>query len=139
MKPQVLLWSFSPKTKFYIGNAENQGPRLTRLHFNRSLSSHSNLLAKNLNVKDILHGFILSFSLLSTGAYCTSTAVESKSTGSTEFLDEELGEGDVLICAQGLVAMLPVQHQIILIVCICEKAETEVTKLLKQISSSFLS
>lgn len=82
-------------------------------------------------MEDILHDFILCFSLLRRKAYYTSTAVKSKSTGSTEFFNEELGEGNVLICAQGLVAMFPVQHQIIFIVCICEKAEAEVIKLLK--------
>lgn len=106
-------------------------PQTDKPHFNWSLSSHCHLLAKNLNVKDILHDFIPCFSLLRRNAYYTSTAVKSKSTGSTEFLNEELGEGDVLIRAQGLVAMFPVQHQIIFIVCICEKAEAEVTMLLK--------
>lgn len=43
-----------------------------------------------------------------TGSYYTSTAVKCKSTGSTEFFDEKLGKGDVLICAQGLVSMFPV-------------------------------
>lgn len=100
---------------------------MTRPHFDWSFINHCHLLAKNLNVKDILHDFILWFSLLGRGVYYTSTAVKSKSTGSTEFLNEELGEGDVLVCAQGLVAMFPVQHEVIFIVCICEKAKTEVT------------
>ena len=48
------------------------------------------------------------FLLLFTGA-----AVEGQLGGGPELLDEELGEGDALIGVQRLVALLPVQHEVI--------------------------
>lgn len=40
-----------------------------------------------------------------------------------KLLDEELREGDPVICAQRLVPALPVQHQIFICVSICEAEE----------------
>ena len=45
----------------------------------------------------------------------TCAAVEGEPTGRVELLDEELRENH-LICPQRVVAILPIQHQIILII-----------------------
>lgn len=65
MKLQVLLWPlFFLKQSFILVMQRKPRPQTDKPHFNWSLSSHCHLLAKNLNVKDILHDFILCFSLL---------------------------------------------------------------------------
>lgn len=43
----------------------------------------------------------------------TCAAVESQLGGGVKFLDEELGQGYPVVCVQGLVAFLPVQHQVV--------------------------
>ena len=50
----------------------------------------------------------------------TCAAVERQSGGGVELLDEELRKGDLVISAQGLVTTLPVQHQVLICVRICE-------------------
>lgn len=48
----------------------------------------------------------------------TSAAVEGQATGGVEMLDEELRQDD-LIRPQGVVPVLPVQHQVVLVVGVC--------------------
>ena len=43
----------------------------------------------------------------------TCAAVEGQLRGGPELLDEELGEGDAVVGVQRLVALLPVQHEVI--------------------------
>lgn len=50
--------------------------------------------------------------------YRTCAAVESQFGGGVKFLDEELRQGYSVVCVQGLVALLPVQHQVVICVCI---------------------
>lgn len=50
----------------------------------------------------------------SGGCEGTGAAVECQSGGGVELLDEELGQGDPVICAQGLVSALPVQHEVLI-------------------------
>lgn len=42
----------------------------------------------------------------------TRAAVESQAGGGVELLDEELRQRNPVICAQGLIAAFPVQHQV---------------------------
>jgi len=44
----------------------------------------------------------------------TGAAVECQSGRGVELLDEELGQGDPVICAQGRVSALPVQHEVLI-------------------------
>jgi len=46
----------------------------------------------------------------------TRAAVERQLCGGVELLNEELGERDALVRVQGLVPLLPVQHQIVVCV-----------------------
>jgi hypothetical protein len=48
----------------------------------------------------------------------TSTAVEGQPRCGVELLDEELRQGDTVIRTQGLIPTLPVQHQVLIRICI---------------------
>lgn len=48
----------------------------------------------------------------------TCAAVESQLGGGVKFLDEELGQRYSVVCVKGLVAFLPVQHQVVVRVCV---------------------
>lgn len=47
---------------------------------------------------------------------CTCAAVESQSGGGVKLLDQELRQGDPVICAQGLIPAFPVEHQVLVCV-----------------------
>lgn len=49
----------------------------------------------------------------------TCAAVESQLCRGVKFLDEELGQRYSVIGVQGFVALLPVQHQVVVCVRIC--------------------
>lgn len=51
-------------------------------------------------------------------SWITCAAVESQLGGGVKFLDEELGQRYSVVRVQGFVAFLPVQHQVIICVCI---------------------
>lgn len=57
--------------------------------------------------------------------YSTCAAVESQLGGGVKFLDEELGQRYSVICVEGFVAFLPVQHQVVICVCIYREKENK--------------
>lgn len=57
---------------------------------------------------------------------CTRAAVEGQAGGGVELLDEELREGNAVVGAQGLVAALPVEHQVFIRVGICKASASPI-------------
>lgn len=57
--------------------------------------------------------------------YSTCAAVESQLGGGVKFLDEELGQRYSVVCVQGFVAFLPVQHQVVICVRIWRGKESK--------------
>lgn len=57
----------------------------------------------------------------------TCAAVESQLSGGVKFLDEELGQRYSFVRVQGFVALLPVQHQVVICVRIWRGEEGEVS------------
>lgn len=53
---------------------------------------------------------------LACGILATGAAVEGQSGSGVEFLNQKLGQGDLFICFQGFIPILPVQHQVFICV-----------------------
>lgn len=54
----------------------------------------------------------------------TSTAVEGQSGSGVDFLNQKLGQGDLLVGVQGFIPILPVQHQIFICIRIFGERKT---------------